>query len=284
MPIDVSWLALSLVRGIGRKTLDNLLETFATTDNVLGASVDELQEVRGIGKKIAQVIVDIKLHDLVMAVEEWQQSGVQIIPQYSDHYPENLRILDDAPLTLFVRGNYSPEKWDNAVAIIGTRQPTKKAKQLAFDLAQHLTQQGRPVVSGLALGIDSAAHRGALQANTIPTCAVLGGGVLNIYPPQNLDLAEKILESGVLISENAPTATATAPRLVTRNRIISGLCQDIIVIQSDIKGGAMYAVRAAKRQGRRVHTVDWKFSGNQLLVKDGASIINPENPILASSE
>lgn len=284
MPIDISWLALSLVRGIGCKTLNNLLENFATTDDILCAERKDLMQVQGIGNKTAQAILDIKLHDLVLAVEKWQSAGVQIIPHYADEYPEILKSLDDAPLVLFARGNYQPDTWQNAVAIIGTRQPSVKAKKFAFDLAQNLATSGRPIVSGLALGIDSAGHHGALQANNAPTIAVLGGGVLNIYPPQNIDLAEKIMTQGAILSENAPNATSSAPRLVTRNRIISGLSQDIVVVQSDIKGGAMHAVKAAERQGRRVYTLDWNFSGNQYLLRQGVEALNPQNPFLPSSE
>lgn len=283
MPLDISWLALSLVRGIGHKTLNNLLEVFGTTDDILRASADDLVQVRGIGKKIAETITTIKLHELVLDIEQWQNAGVQIIPQYADNYPQILQSIDDAPLTLFTLGNYSPELWQNAVGIIGTRNPTKQAKKLAFELAEQLADSGRPIISGLALGVDASAHWGALQAKSAPTIAVLGGGVLNIYPAQNKKLAEKIRETGCLLSENAPNATASAPRLVTRNRIISALCRDIVVIQSDIKGGAMHAVKAGQQYGRTIHTVNWNFSGNQHLIKDGAFIIDPKNPHLASS-
>ncbi|GAB5490540.1 MAG: hypothetical protein Phog2KO_07550 [Phototrophicaceae bacterium] len=284
MPIDISWLALSLVRGIGRKTLNNLLETFATTDNILCAGRKDLMQVQGIGNKTAQAIIDIKLHDLVLDAEKWQEAGVEIIPHYADEYPKSLKSLDDAPLVLFAHGNYQPETWQNAVAIIGTRQPSKEAKKFAFDLAHNLAKSGRAIISGLALGIDSAGHYGALQANTAPTIAVLGGGVLNIYPSQHIALAESILEKGAILSENAPNATSSAPRLVTRNRIISGLSQDIVVVQSDIKGGAMHAVKSAERQGKRVYTLDWNFSGNQALLHNGATALNSQNPMLPSSE
>ena len=284
MALDESRVALSLLGHIGIKTLTHLLAHFETCDAILEASVDDLKQVRGIGQKIADAITSIDIDIVRRDIEKWQQSGVRILPYNSDDYPKILRDLDDAPLLLFARGQYQPEKWQNAVAIIGTRQPSKEAKKFAFDLAHNLAKSGRAIISGLALGIDSAGHRGALQADTAPTIAVLGGGVLNIYPTQHVALAETILEKGAILSENEPNATSSAPRLVTRNRIISGLCQDIVVVQSDIKGGAMHAVKSAERQERRVYTPDWDFSGNQALLHNGATALNPQNPMLASSE
>lgn len=281
MTLDESRVALSLSRHIGTKTLNNLLEHFESCDAIMQANADDLKEVRGIGQKIADSIVSIDIDSVRRDIEKWQNAGLRIIPYNSNDYPLILRDLDDAPLILFARGQYQPEKWQNVVAIVGTRQPFPEAQSAATRLAGLYAEKGWTVISGLALGIDTRAHQGALAGKSSQTVAVTGGGVLNIYPPENQALAEAILERGAILSENEPYASASAPRLVIRNRIISGLCQRVIVVQSDIKGGAMHAARAAFKQGRAIYTIDWKqFSGNQALLKNGAFAINLNDPLI----
>jgi len=278
MALDESWVALSLSRHIGYKTLTKLLDHFGATDAIITASTEDLIQVRGIGAKIADAIVSIDMDAVQRDIDDWQNSRIHIIPYGSDDYPKILRDLTDAPLTLFARGQYQPEKWQPAVAIVGTRHPSPQAKSVATQLASAYAEKGWTIVSGLALGIDTAAHTGALAANTSQTVAITGGGVLNIYPAENQALAERIIENGAILSENAPYATASAPRLVIRNRMISGLCQRIIVVQSTVTGGAMHAAKAAIKQNRDLFTLNWRqFSGNQVLLKNGAKAIDPDN-------
>jgi len=283
MTLNEAWVALSLVRHIGNKTIERLLENFGSCEAILSASTDDLMQVKGIGQKIADAVVSIELDTVRRDIENWQNAGVHIIPQNSEKFPQILTTIPDPPLTLFVRGNYQPETWQNAVAIVGTRNPTTQSIELARKLATLYTESGWTVVSGLALGIDTQAHMGALNVEHGRTVAVLGGGVLNIYPPGNEPLANSILEhNGAILSENSPDASSSAPRLVRRNRIISGLCQRIIVVQSDVKGGAMHAANFASKQGREIFTVDWRFSGNQSLLKSGATPVNPDAPVIPS--
>jgi DNA processing protein len=175
-------------------------------------------------------------------------------------------------LSLFVRGKYQPQVWEKAIAIVGTRNPSQAGTYLATKLSKNFSEAGWWIVSGLALGIDAAAHHGALERGR--TIAVLGGGVLNIYPPEHHNLGQEIMEKGALLSENAPTATATAPRLVVRNRLISGFAKHLIVVETAIDGGAMHAARAALEQGRQVHTFDLPISGNQHLLQEGARLMD----------
>ncbi|MGJ3238767.1 MAG: DNA-processing protein DprA, partial [Anaerolineae bacterium] len=276
--ISESWVALSLVRHIGHKTLDALLTRFDnSTDAILQAPIKELMDVHGVGQKTAQAIHDIDVVQVRLDLAKWQRIGVRVVPQYSVDYPQVLNSTDDPPLTLFAVGNYQPVSWIKAVAIVGTRQPSAPSRAFAQEIARLYGDVGWTVVSGLALGIDSAAHQGALQSRTGRTVAVLGGGVLNIYPTQNRELAEQLCKQGALLSESAPYASSSAPRLVTRNRIISGLCQHVIVVQSGAKGGAMYAARAAQQQGRRLVTVDAPYAGNQALIAQGAATFNPDD-------
>jgi len=278
--LDVAWIALSLVPHIGTKTLTNLLAQVGSPEAVIHAPIDTLLKVRGIGKKTAQRIAAIDLASAERAIEQWQKVGVRILTLQADTYPPLLKQLDDAPLTLFVYGNLERLFPLPAIAIVGTRIASREARIQATRLAVFAVHQGYSVVSGLALGIDTAAHQGALSINMTPSIAVLGGGVQTIYPPQNKGLAEQIADHGALISENAPNATATASRLVIRNRIISGLCQHIIVVESAADGGAMHAARAAVKQGRTLHTLDLPASGNQKLIAQGVNILNPQNPHL----
>ncbi|MDQ7036773.1 MAG: DNA-processing protein DprA [Anaerolineae bacterium] len=147
---------------------------------------------------------------------------------------------------------------------------------MRFNLGKCLAEQGWAIVSGLAHGIDTAAHEGALRVPDSRTIAVLGSGVLNIYPEKNIALAQHILQQGAIVGENHPDAIPNAPRLVSRNRIISGLCQHVIVVETSINGGAMYAARAATAQGRTLHAVRLAESGNRELLKNQAKYINPD--------
>lgn len=272
MVLDESRIALSLLQGIGTKTLTNLLAHFESCDAILEANAKDLKQVRGIGQKIADAITSIDMDAVRHDIEKWQHLGVHILPYNSDDYPLILRDLDDAPLVLFAKGQYQPEKWQKAVAIVGTRKPSPQAQSVAGQLGEYYAQNGWTVVSGLALGIDTLAHQGALKARSSQTIAITGGGILNIYPTENQALAEAIMAEGAILCENEPYANATAPRLVMRNRLISGFCQRVIVVQSDVKGGAMHAARATYKQGRAIYTIDWKqFSGNQALLKNGAT-------------
>jgi DNA processing protein len=179
---------------------------------------------------------------------------------------------------LFSLGQASPAQitapQQKAIAIVGTRQPSPEAHQFALDCASVLAQHNTTIVSGLALGIDTYAHQGALTGGH--TLAVMGSGVLNVYPPSNKAIADVIRIRGALLSENAPNAHATAPRLVARNRLISGLADALIVVQTAPDGGAMHAARFARQQNKPVFALDAPFAGNQQLIEQGATPLNPQ--------
>ena len=211
-------------------------------------------------------------------IASWKRSGVAIETIQQPGYPAILRDLNDGPPTLFIRGCIQPDAWTKTVAIVGTRSPSQDARFITLQLAMQLARAGYTVVSGLALGIDTAAHTGALSAAG-QTIAVLGSGVLNIYPPANLALADRIRESGALLSELHPQGGANGQRLVSRNRIISGLSRAVIVVESDEQGGAMYTARFAREQGRPVYTCDLPASGNQSLIESGAMMLRRDDPL-----
>ncbi len=270
------WVALSLAGHIGSKTLRALLAHFDhDMDAVFAADGAALQQVPGIGPKIAQSILAQDRALVGEAITRWQAAGVTLLPAYADLYPNRLRSLADAPATLFVHGQWSASL-PRSVAVVGTRAPSARAAELARYVGTELAQHGVAVVSGLALGVDTEAHLGALKAAGGQTLAVLGCGVLRVYPPENQSLAQLIQRAGALLSEVAPSATPSTPRLVARNRIISGLSDAVIIVETSIEGGAMYAARRAQEQGRPVYTFDLPASGNQALIAGGARLLQPD--------
>lgn len=275
MDKKVQWVGLSLSRNIGAKTLLSLLEHFdKDLDAIFDADEDELMQVAGVGEKTARDITLIDLEQLAQDIPQWERQGVGIISVFDELYPEQLRTIHDFPPTLFVQGQWYTDLWSRTMAIVGTRRPSTQAKFYTMQLSAKLAGEGFTIVSGLALGVDAAAHSGALQAKGGgTTIAVLGSGVLNVYPPQNKRIALMTRQAGAVISEVHPNLQTNAQRLVARNRIISGLTEGVIVIESDVDGGAMHAAKWAKEQGRNIYTLDLPASGNQQLIQDGAIII-----------
>ncbi|MBZ0279849.1 MAG: DNA-protecting protein DprA [Anaerolineae bacterium] len=273
---DLAWVALSLTGRIGKKTLDALMQHFGGDLNaVLSADEKALRQVSGIGPKIAQSIRTIDLDSVQQSLIRWQKAGVRVITLPDADYPVRLRGLDDAPPTLFIRG----ERWQSegrCAALVGTRSPSRPSLEIAKNLAAHLIERGYTIVSGLALGIDSAAHHEAMVAQEGHTLAVLGSGVLNIYPSEHEYLATTIMARGALVSEVQPFASPNSSTLVARNRIISGLSDCVIVIETGADGGAMHAARFATQQGRQVYAVDCDAGGNRALIDAGAIRIRPD--------
>jgi DNA processing protein len=270
----ILWVALSLTEHVGSKTLLALLRHFDHDPAAaLHADTDQLRQVPGIGPRIARSIQAIDLAQVEQQMRTWQDHGITVLPLNDPAYPAHLRAVDDPPATLFVRGHLPSQP---GVAIVGTRAPSAFAAAAATRLGQQVAAAGLPVISGLARGIDTAAHIGALTTPGGLTLAVLGSGVLNVYPPENRHLARRCAQQGALLAEVHPSAEPSSPRLVARNRIISGLSAALVVVETDADGGAMHAARFAQRQGRPVYTLDLPASGNQALLAAGALPIAPD--------
>ncbi|MDX2139280.1 MAG: DNA-processing protein DprA [Chloroflexota bacterium] len=277
--IDPAWVALSLVERVGSKKLRALIAAFGSAEAALAADNAALQRIPGIGSKTAAAICELDLHEAQRAIQRWQSNGVRIITLEDSAYPMCLRALDDAPPTLFVRGVWDERASSGrAVAIVGTRSPSQQAEAAAQHIAFTLAANGYTIVSGLARGIDTQAHMGALACSGGCTLAVLGGGVLNVYPPENMSRAKAISMYGALISEQMPYAESKPTYLVARNRIITGLCEAVIVIETELDGGAMHAARRALEQGRKLYTLDLPASGNRALIEAGASVVSVSDP------
>ena len=267
------WVALGLVPCLGAKTLRNLLDCFDDDlDAILAADETKLLKVPGIGAKIAGGISRIDLTKTARDIPAWEGQGIQVLTPHDELYPPRLGSVADYPPVLFARGQWHAGLWQKTMAIVGARSPSPKAERLAKKLAAKLARAGYTLVSGLALGIDAAAHVGAMQAGGA-SLAVLGSGLLHVYPPQNKDIAKMLLRSGALISEVRPTLPPNAQRLVSRNRIISAMSWAVIMVESDEGGGAMHAARFAKAQGHPVYTFELPAAGNQKLIQQGADVI-----------
>lgn len=267
------WVALSLIPNLGRKTIDRLLDHFGTLAAILAAPDDALRAVPRVGPKLAAAIRAADVAHTQAALHRWQAGGIAVLLHTQDGYPAALRALDDAPPVLFVRGSLLPTP---AVAIVGTRRPRPQAAQIAGDLAARFAARGWTITSGLAAGIDTAAHQGALHAGG-RTQAVLGCGVRVVYPPENERLAAQIVAQGALLSETDPDAPPNSPALVARNRLISGLSRAVIVVETGTSGGSLHAVRFAQAQGRPVYALDSDAPGNRQLIAAGAQPL-PRDP------
>jgi DNA processing protein len=267
---DVAWVALSLIRGMGGGKLATLADYFGNAAAVFAAPEADLLAVRGVGRKTAQAIRETDLDAVTHRVAAWTEAGVQVLLPV-DFPPRLQPPLPEPPATLFLRGTLPPNHAP-AVSIVGTRAPSPPMRDVAYTLGRVLAAAGSTVVSGLALGVDGAAHEGALSVPTGRTVAVLGAGVLNVYPEQHRQLATAITERGALVCEVAPDATVAVPWLVARNRLISALSDVVVVVQTNDDGGAMHAARAALKQGRRLVVVDNAASGNRALLDAGDAV------------
>jgi len=266
----VAWVGLSLCQGIGGVRLRQLLDQFGDTTTILQASSETLQTAKGINKAIADNIMGIDLDFLTKKIHYWLSAGVHILTWDMPSYPQAILTLPDAPPTLFILGNVSVWQNPSAYAIVGTRTPHPQKRDQTIRLGMSMAEKGHVVVSGLAEGIDSAAHLGTFPIKTGRTIGVLGSGILNIYPRYHKSLADGILQrDGALICEVAPDSFVSAWGLVGRNRLIVAISKALIVMQTKIDGGAMHAVKFARRQNKPIYADDNPATGNQAILADG---------------
>lgn len=278
-------LRLSLVAGVGPRLRKALLARFGSPAAVWTATRSELQSVEGIGPKIAASIVSAR--DEVDAEAELRlaaEHGIDVLTEAEPDYPRLLREIHDPPGVLFRRGRRSAQD-ELAIAIVGTRHATRYGLAQAERLAGSLARVGFTVVSGLARGIDAAAHRGALAAGG-RTIAVLASGLLEIYPPEHKQLADDVAAGGYLLSEAPPRMVPISGAFPQRNRIISGLSVGTIVVEAPLRSGSLITSRHAYEQGREVFAVpgpiDSRMShGCHALIKDGAKLVESVDDVLA---
>lgn len=271
-------IGLSLVSGVGANRLRALLAHFDTPSAVFRASRSALERVDGVGPQTAEAILTFDDRAAVeREMERADQLGADLISPWDDRFPDRLREVYDPPGFLWMRGTL-PETPPPMVTVVGTRRCTDYGRAQAHHFGAELARRGFTVVSGLAYGIDAAAHKGALDAGG-RTIAVLGSGVGNVYPSKHQSLAERIVESGALLSEYALDADPDAPNFPERNRILSGLALGTLVVESYAEGGALITARLALEQNREVFalpgaiTKDSSRGTNRLIQRGHAKLV-----------
>ena len=247
---EVYWLALRRVHGVGPRTCRLLIDKFGSPEKVFSLNADEIGAA-GVARNAARAIVEFRnFEPLEKELCELPNLGARMIKWTDDDYPPNLRQIADPPPFLFVRGTASLTD-PNCIAIVGARAASDIGRRMAQRLGLELAAKGFTVVSGLARGIDGEAHQGALDAHGI-TIAVLGCGVDVIYPPEHRKLAEAIIAGGgALVSELPIGSQPLAENFPTRNRILSGLCLGVVIVEAAEKSGSLITARMALEQDRQ---------------------------------
>lgn len=281
------WLELSLIPGVGSKTFLKLLQSFGAPESVLEAPRSTLSQVEGVTTTLAEAIDRGAKDELDKSLKLIEEHEVSVVTIEDPDYPEFLKHIHDPPPLLYVKGTL--DRGDrNAISIVGTRRATHYGKTVASKLAGDLARIGITVVSGLAYGVDAAAHKGALEAGG-RTIAVLGCGVDVVYPRANSKLFERIPGSGALVSEFPMGCQPDAGLFPQRNRIVSGLSLGTLVIEAPRKSGALITARLAMEQGREVLAVPGNIfspygEGCHRLIKDGAKLVENVYDIIGEVE
>ena len=277
-------LTLLSVPGLGPRRILALVSRFGEPEAVLSASVNELCRTAGVDVKTATAIKSEA--DREFAREQLRlanRQGVSFVSYWDSRYPERLKQIPDPPVLLYVRGALPGEK-EVAVAVVGTRVPSAYGKLVTANLSRDLVREGVTVVSGLARGIDTVAHRAALEAGG-KTIAVLGSGLDVIYPSENRALASEIAKSGAVVSEFPLGTQPDATNFPRRNRIISGMSAGTLVVEAGEKSGALITAQLALEQNREVFAVPGNITsdrsrGTNLLIKQGAKLVQNVQDIL----
>jgi DNA processing protein len=281
-----AYIALNMMEGLGPIKVRALIDFLGSPQAVFDADGDELQKVHGIGEKLRQGILSQREQvDPARELEKADALGIRIVTMLDAEYPEILKTIHDPPLVLYVRGELTK---DHGLGIVGSRKATHYGLNVADRMAYQLAQTGFTIVSGLARGIDTAAHRGALKAKG-RTVAVLGAAIDQLTPPENAELAAAIEKSGAVISEYPLGRQADRQTFPYRNRIISGLSAGVLVVEAGFKSGSLHTADAALEQGRSVFAIPGRIDhpaakGTNHLIKNGAKLVDNVGDILEEFE
>jgi len=283
---QLDWIALAAVEGVGPVLFRRLLERFDSPGRALTASRAELTGLRGMTDEIATALGGSACRRF--AEQEYRRlqehTNIRLVTFLDAEYPRRLFEIGSPPPLLYLRGQLPA--WDPALAVVGSRRATRAGLKAAEELSAGAAEAGLLVVSGLARGIDTAAHRGALAGGG-PTVAVLGCGVDMLYPPENRQLAEQITATGCLLSEFPLGTRPLAEHFPRRNRIISGLSRGVLVVEAAHQSGSLITASYALDQGREVMAVPGPINvpscrGSNALIKQGAALVDGLDDILAA--
>lgn len=279
------WVWLSKLPRVGTKTIEKLLKKYKSLEEIYKLDIDEIMTNENIGERLAQTIVSEEYRkNLDKYIEYMEKEKIDIIAISDEEYPQQLKIINDHPMYLYTKGNIELLR-KKSIAMVGTRNCTSYGKKVAHDMANKLVDNNFIIVSGLAKGIDTFSHIGALKKNS-STIAVLGCGIDRIYPKENEKLAQEILKKdGLIISEYIMGAKLEKLNFPARNRIISGISEAVLVIEAPKKSGALITVDFALEQGKEVFAVPGNINsifskGTNQLLKEGAKLVDCIDDIL----
>jgi DNA processing protein len=278
------WLALNRIAGVGQVSYARLLERFGSPERVFQADLTALQSIEGLRKTTALAIVKFRRAEKIdRELDRLEQQGVGILTFNDPLYPPLLAKIHDPPPYLYFKGRPSAQD-GRSLAVVGSRNGTSYGIRMTERLAWSLSQNRLTVVSGLARGIDTAAHQGTLMAGG-RTVAVLGSGLDVIYPPENEKLFHQIIEEGMVCSEFPLGTLPERQNFPIRNRIISGMSLGVMIVEATLRSGSLITARLALDQGREVFAVpgsieSFKSSGTNRLIKQGAKLVEHAQDIL----
>ncbi len=281
---ELHWLALKLISGLGARTSGKLLDRFRTPQAIFRASRTEL-EAAGVSGAVAQSISSgCTFEDAVTQQEKMAETGTVVVTMGDPRYPQPLREIFDPPILLYARGRVELLQ-SIALAVVGTRRPTPYGLAVTERLSADLAHAGLTIASGMARGIDSAAHKGALAVGG-DTIAVLGCGADVVYPSENRKLAAELAVKGLILSEFPMGTVAFPQNFPIRNRIISGISVGVLVVEGAQYSGSAITAKLAMDQGREVFAVPGNITsklswGPNLLIKQGARLVQDWNDVVA---
>lgn len=275
---------LKNINGVGNKTFIKLIDYFGSAQDLFNAPEDMLMKMKGINQDIIHNIIknrdDRTIDQLINQIKKYH---IDVLCKEENKYPENLKYIYDPPEILYKKGSIL-DKDRNAVAIVGARKASTYGKWVAYKLASDLAQKGITVISGMAYGIDTAAHRGALDHGG-RTFAVLGCGLDTCYPKSNYKLMLEIEKNGALLSEYPVGTKPLAGNFPARNRIISGIAKGVVIVEANIKSGSLITAEFALEQGRDVFAIPGNINsplsmGTNKLIQEGAKLITSIEDVL----
>jgi DNA processing protein len=279
------WLSLERIPRVGPLSMARLIAAFGSPRSVLEAGDREIRQRTGLSEKLASAIASHAPpeSEIQKDIETLERLGVRLITRWDPEYPENLKEIYDPPAVLFVRGELLQTD-SKAVAVVGTRNPTRYGIEMTETISRDLARAGVTVVSGLARGIDTACHWASLKAGG-RTIGVLGCGIDVHYPRENKDLVEEICSAGAVMTEFRPGVAPHATNFFRRNRIVSGLSKGVLVVEAAINSGSLITAGHAADQNRDVFAVpgsvlNIRCQGPHALLKQGAGLVESAADIL----
>ncbi len=283
---DFFWLTLSCIKGVGSKTLIQLYESYPDLNAENLQEQIKTMNKKNISKLLSPENISVAKERAENLITSHEEKDIKVIPISSEWYPNYLRLIPDPPTILYAKGNTELLKEKLNLAVVGTREPTETGIKAARKIATTFVEMGYTIVSGLALGIDTAAHEGALKEENGKTIAVLAGNLMQIYPAKNKELATKILErDGLWLSETPIGQSNTRGNFVKRDRIQSGLSLGVCPVQTPTKSGTQHTIEFSRKQNRFLFTpTPLQQDENENAIQGNIELMNAGVTVLQNKE